>query len=211
MSMARSRGLRLGFIALVIVGLLAVLRPWTIEPIQTAAPAAFDAPSYVASSWPRVLREADETAVDVTTVLRSSGAGSYDGAPPARSALFVRGTGVVTEVNLQSRAGHALVRIDDGVAPATVAIQVGPVLRGTALRDALGFVRFTDFVNQFDFAAVANALNNRVLETVLGPVDVRALSGERVSFTGAVTRDARALKTPEIVPVRLTVAGRGGR
>ncbi len=208
--MARPRGLRIGFIALVIVGLLAVLRPWTIEPIQTAAPAAFDAPFYVASSWPRVLREADETAVDVTTVLRSSGAGSDDGAPPARSALFVRGTGVVTEVNLQSRAGHALVRIDDGVAPATVAIQVGPVLRGTALRDALRFVRFTDFVNQFDFAAVANALNNRVLETVLGPVDVRALSGERVSFTGAVTRDARALKTPEIVPVRLTVAGRGG-
>ena len=212
MSMARSRGLRIGFIALVIVGLLAALRPWTIEPIQTAAPAAFDAPSYVASSWPRVLREADETAVDVTTVLRSSGAGpDNSGAPAARSALFVRGTGVVTEVNLQSRAGHALVRIDDGVAPATVAIQVGPVLRGTALRDALGFVRFTDFVNQFDFAAVANALNNRVLETVLGPLDVRALSGERVSFTGAVTRDARALKTPEIVPVRLTVAGRGGR
>ena len=63
MSMARSRGLRIGFIALVIVGLLAALRPWTIEPIQTAAPAAFDPPSYVASSWPRVLREADETAV----------------------------------------------------------------------------------------------------------------------------------------------------
>ena len=71
--------------------------------------------------------------------------------------------------------------------PATVAIQVGPVLRGTALRDALGFVRFTDFVNQFDFAAVANALNERVLTTVLGPVDVRGLSGQRVSFTGAVS------------------------
>jgi predicted lipoprotein len=212
MSMARSRGLRVGVIALVVVGLLAVLRPWTIEPIQTAVPAAFDAASYVASSWPRVLREADETAVDVTTVLRSSGAGSNDaGAPPARTAQFVRGTGVVTEVNLQSRAGHALVRIDDGVAPATVAIQVGPVLRGTALRDALSFVRFTDFVNQFDFAAVANALNNRALESVLGPVEVRALSGERVSFTGAVARDVRALKMPEIVPVRLTVVGRGGR
>ena len=36
------------------------------------------------------------------------------------------------------------------------AIQIGPVLRGTALRDALEFVRFTDFVNQFEFAGVAN-------------------------------------------------------
>ncbi len=118
---------------------------------------------------------------------------------------------MVTDVNLESRAGQALVRIDGSAAPATVAIQVGPVLRGTALRDALGFVRFTDFVNQFDFAAVANALNERVLTTVLGPVDVRGLSGQRVSFTGAVSRDTRAAATLEIVPIRLAVAGRGDR
>ena len=33
-------------------------------------------------------------------------------APPARTALFVKGEGVVTDVNLQSRAGQALVRLD---------------------------------------------------------------------------------------------------
>ncbi len=189
-----------------------MLRPWTIEPLQTSATAAFDAAAYAASAWPRVLREADEAAVDVASVLQSPASGPGDaGAPPTRTALFVKGTGVVTDVNLQSRAGQAIVRIDGGAAPATVAIQVGPVLRGTALRDALGFVRFTDFTNQFDFAAVANALNDRVLETVLGPVDVRGLSGQRVSFTGAVARDARAASTLEIVPVRLAVAGRGDK
>lgn len=213
MSMARSRGLRVGLIALAIGGLLAVLRPWTIEPIQTSATRAFDAAAYAASAWPRVLREADEAAVDVSSVLQRPAIGPGDaGAPPTRTAQFVKGTGVVTDVNLQLRAGQALVRIDgSGAAPATVAIQVGPVLRGTALRDALGFVRFTDFTNQFDFAAVANALNARVLETVLSPVDVQGLSGQRVSFTGAVARDAQAAATLEIVPVRLAVAGRGGR
>jgi predicted lipoprotein len=213
MSMARLRGLRSIVFALAIGGLLAVLRPWTIEPTQTSAPRAFDATAYAASAWPRVLREADGAAVDVSSVLQSPATGPGDaGAPPVRTAIFVKGTGVVTDVNLQSRAGQALVRLDGGVpAPATIAIQVGPVLRGTALRDALGFVRFTDFTNQFDFAAVANALNDRVLETVVGPVDVSGLSGQRVSFTGAVARDARAAATLEIVPVRLAVAGRGGR
>ena len=210
--MARSRGLRIGLVALAIGGVLAVLRPWTVEPIQTSAAVAFDATAYAASAWPRVLRAADEAAVDVASVLQTAAASPGGaGAPPARTALFVKGSGVVTDVNLESRAGQALVRIDGSAAPATVAIQVGPVLRGTALRDALDFVRFTDFVNQFDFAAVANALNGRVLTTVVGPVDVRGLSGQRVSFTGAVSRDARVAATLEIVPIRLAVAGRGDR
>ncbi len=212
MSMARSGGLRIGLGALLIVGFLAVLRPWTIEPIRNSATAAFDASSYVASSWPRVLREAEETAVDVTTVVQNSAPGSgRSDAPPMRTALFVKGAGVVSDLNLESRVGKVLVQLDGAVPPATAALQVGPVLRGTALRDALGFVRFTDFVNQFDFAAVANALNDRVLETVLGPIDVRSLSGQRVSFIGAVSRDTRAAATLEIVPVRLTVADRGDR
>lgn len=212
MSMAQSNVLRIGLGALLGVGLLTVLRPWTIEPARKSATAAFDAPSYVASSWSRVLREAEETAVDVANALRhpATDQGHVD-APRTRTAVFVKGVGVVTEVNLQSRVGQALVRLDGGVPPATVTIQVGPVLRGTALRDALSFVRFTDFANQFDFAAVANALNDRVLGTVLGPIEVRGLSGRRLSFIGAAVRDTRGAATIEIVPVSLTVAGRGGR
>lgn len=212
MSMARLGRLRVGFSALLILGLLAVLRPWTIEPIRSSATVAFDASSYAASSWPRVLREAEGTAVEVTTIVQNPapGPGSSD-APPTRTALFVKGSGVVTDVNLESRVGKALVRLDGAVPTATVALQVGPVLRGTALRDALGFVRFTDFANQFDFAAVANALNDRVLGTVLGPIDVRRLSGQRVSFIGAAVRDNRGAATIEVLPVSLSVVDRGGR
>ena len=212
MSLARSGRLRAGFGALLILVVLAVLRPWTIEPIRSSATAVFDASSYVASSWPRVLREAEETAVDVTAIVGSPapGPGSSD-APPIRTALFVKGAGVVTEVNLKSRAGYALVRLDGAAPSVTVALQVGPVLRGTALRDALSFVRFTDFANQFDFAAVANALNDWILGSVVGPVDGPGLSGQRVSFIGAASRNQAAGTTLEIVPVTLTVAGRGGR
>lgn len=212
MSMTPRTARRAGLTALLIVGLLALTRPWTIEPIETAPTMAFDATSYVSSAWPRVLGEAQQVAVDAAAVLPGSSSGATSPvSPPVRKALFVTGTGVVTDVNLQSRVGLALVRLD-GVDHATVALQVGPVLRGTALRDALSFVRFTDFANQFDFAGVANALNDRVLATVLGSLDARGLAGQLVTFTGAAAvGDGRAGAIPEIVPVTLTVPARGGR
>jgi predicted lipoprotein len=192
-----------------LLGLVGVLRPWTIRPIETAQKPAFDAASYVESSWPRVLAEADQTARDAATVLLTSapGSGAAD-ASPAQQSFFVRGTGVVSRAELESRAGQALVRIDHPGPPVTVAIQVGPVLRGTALRDAVSFIRFTDFANQSDFAAVATALNERVLSTVLGPIDRQALSGRRVSFVGAATLGRQGTGTTlAIVPVTLGVTG----
>ena len=36
--------------------------------------------------------------------------------------------------------------------PTTVVLQIGPVIFGTALRDALPFIAFGDFVNQIDYA-----------------------------------------------------------
>jgi predicted lipoprotein len=94
---------------------------------------------------------------------------------------------------------------------ADISIQIGPVLRGTALRDATGIVRFTDFVNQLQFADVANELNSRVLKTVLAPLDATKLKGRVVAFAGALAAPEgkaepslhEALR--EFLPIRLTV------
>ena len=80
------------------------------------------------------------------------------------------------------------------------------MLRGTALRDALDFIQFTDFVNQLEFASVANALNNRVLSDVIGRVNIDDLAGRDVTFVGAVPLGG-ASETIEIVPVRLRLSG----
>jgi predicted lipoprotein len=89
----------------------------------------------------------------------------------------------------------------------TVAIQIGPVIRGTALRDATSFVRFSDFTNQFDYAGAANALNDYALRTVIGPVPIDTLVGRTVTFTGAIGRSAaRDDGSIEIAPVQLDVA-----
>src|SRR5262245_29072947 len=111
--------------------LLAILRPWTIRPLQAGNRAAFAPTSVDASAWPRLVREAEQSAGDVSLLEMPAG-GS-----PAK-ARFIKGTGVVTAVDRGSRVGVMRVPLSG---PASVAIQIGPVIRGTALRDASSFIQ----------------------------------------------------------------------
>jgi predicted lipoprotein len=192
----------LGLVALLIAA-FAILRPWTVRPLRTTTPPAFDAVVFAERSWPRVLEEASRTAVDVSAARESLA--SQDGASaPPRKAAFVKATGIVTEVDRRSRVGLARVRVADGL-HGEVAIQIGPVLRGTGLRDATSFIRFNDFSNQFEFAAVSNALHDRVLRDVLGPVGFEALTGKPVTVLGAATLGAGG--SLDIVPIQVQAGG----
>jgi predicted lipoprotein len=112
----------------------------------------------------------------------------------------------VTGVDLSSRNGLAFVDIAPFDRRPDVSIQIGPVLRGAALRDSTGIVRFTDFVNQLQFADAGNELNDRVLKSVLAPIDRAKLKGRVVSFAGALAAEPGA-EPPlrDLVPVRLEV------
>jgi predicted lipoprotein len=179
-------------------------KPWTVRPIENtatetpAAAARFDAAAYVESIWAaRVEPTARTSAIELNAeVLARSG--------PAGWTSLVRGAGTVTEVDTQSRVGLALVDLLPGDGRPDVALEIGPVLRGTAVRDALPFIRFGDFANQLEFADVANALNARVLRSVLAAVDVATLKGRPISFWGAMKIDgAPGERLPEVVPVIL--------
>ena len=61
----------------------------------------------------------------------------------------------------------------------------GPVLIGTALRDAVGFISFSQFTNQIDYLDVATAINSLVKTDVLAKVDKAGLIGKQVAFAGA--------------------------
>jgi predicted lipoprotein len=196
--------------AALLVATIAVLRPWTVRPIQTAQPWTFDAAAYIEEAWPRLLAEAQRTAVDIHAA-PAAAAPERDGAsPPARRAAFVRVTGVVTEIDRRSRVGVAYLEPSPPASPVRLAIQVGPVLRGTALRDAAGFIHFTDFANQSDFAAVANGLNDRALREVLEPQEVEAWPGRTLTVVGAAWLAGDAATPVDLVPVQVLVEG-GGR
>jgi predicted lipoprotein len=178
---------------------LAILRPWTVRPIADNKPAVFDATAFAQSAWPRLVRESASTAIDVSEIAASTGT------PPA-AARLVKGTGVVSAIDRRSRVGVMLVRAT-GARQVAVAIQIGPVIRGTALRDASGFIHFSDFTNQSDYAAAANALNDAALRTVVAPLAIDTLQGRTVMFVGAVGKSApRDDGAIEVVPVRLEPA-----
>ncbi len=69
-------------------------------------------------------------------------------------------TGTIVEANTKSRAATADIDTDgDGKADAT--LQLGPVIKGTSIRDVLPFVSFTSYSNQIDYADVAKAFNTQ--------------------------------------------------
>jgi predicted lipoprotein len=106
----------------------------------------------------------------------------------------VTGEGKVVEANLTSRARKALVDVDgDGAADLT--LQLGPVIKGTSLRDVAPFYRFGDFRDQIEFAKLARALNDRASAGLQVPDG--ELAGKTVSFTGTV--DLKAAGDPWLV------------
>lgn len=103
----------------------------------------------------------------------------------------VKGTVQVLEIEEPDRASRTRLVIDiqpyDGEADAK--IQVSSVIKTNALRDAVGFLKLDDFANQVEFAGLTTAFNARVQETVLAGLDIAAMEGQEIDFTGCVSLD----------------------
>ena len=116
----------------------------------------------------------------------------------------VRATGTVVAAKTDTRAATADIDIDgDGKADATV--QLGPVIRGTTLRDVQPFIDFTAYRDQIAFAELARALNDQAYKTALEAVPRDALVGKKVTLVGAFTMKA-AGDPILITPVSFEVA-----
>lgn len=209
-----------GFAAAALALSLASCVPWTVRPIggekeAVSGPAVASPVAYVDSIWSaRLLPAVLNGAVDTRALLDALAASPGDAAQryghrEANGPVYflVKGRGTVTAVDTHSRIGLALIDVAPYDGRSDISIQIGPVLRGTALRDATGIVRFTDFVNQLQFADVGNELNGRVLKTVLAPLDFTKLKGRMVAFAGALAAPEAKAEPPlrELVPVELTI------
>jgi predicted lipoprotein len=188
-----------GSLAVVIAATVAC-KPWTVRPIEEqgattqSAARAFDAKVFADSVWAsQVVPLARHTTVVPGGANTPPDAGGG-------TAVFVKVTGTVTDIDMHSRVGTVSIDLVPGDGRPDVSLQIGPVLRGTALRDALPFIRFGDFANQIEFAEVSNALNARVLADVLGHFDAAAMKGRILTVYGAMSPAGRT-KLPEIVPV----------
>ncbi len=173
------------------------------EKAAAAATASFDAVAFVAAAWgPEVLRTIDG-AGDAGEVAREAALRAAAG--PAPGPAVVRGSGRVVSVDGRSRSGTARVELD-GPSRTLVVVQVGPVISGTAIRDALPALGFDRFVNQIQHADVGNEINARVEREVLASLDRAGLRGRRIRFAGMASFEEG--RPPAITPVRLEVEGR---
>ena len=134
-----------------------------------------------------------EHAVDTATS-KSALAGGLDAAGTAHGVrpgsegspwnFLLADQGSVVAADRESRAAN-MVLDTDGDGQGDVTVQLGPVIRGTSLRDAADFLVFTDFRDQIEFAKLARALNDAAFERITLPEG--DLTGMIFQFQGAAT------------------------
>ena len=174
----------------------------------------FQAAEYVAAMWDeRILPVYEKEAVDYATVLealradRQAATERYGLKRETGEPFYVfkvRGKAQVVEFDDSSRNGVIRVDLEPGDCKADATLQVGPVVRGTAIRDSLEFIRFTDVGNQLQFADLANQLNARMQKDSVEPLELRSIAGKRISFVGAFRlEEAQALEEIVVTPVKI--------
>lgn len=144
--------------------------------------------------------------------LRAAVAGGLDAAGKAHGKqgsgagaawnFAVKGAGKVTEAKLDSRA-RVLAVDTDGDGAGDVTLQLGPVVKGSALRDFSPFYDFSNFRDQIEFAKLGRALNDAASAGLSLPEGDPL--GKTVAFTGVL-----ALKSPTepwlVTPIAIEVA-----
>lgn len=168
--------------------------------LREAQSGAFDAKAFAASTWREpTLGQLRERALPVERLRganldelgRTDGSRAGEGSPWT---FVVRATGTVRAVEFDKPRGAILLSTGAG----DVRIQTGPVVSGTAIRDALPEIVFDDFPDQVAFAEAGQQLTERALAAVR-PQLAKVRPGMQLTVFGAVnlaSNDAPILLTP---------------
>ncbi|WP_145519031.1 DUF2291 family protein [Yersinia bercovieri] len=108
---------------------------------------------------------------------------------------FVRFSGKVVALDTEGREGAIKLAVDGD----EQVLQLGPIVKGNAIRDASTFIRFEDFKNQVQYAQLSKALSKRALQDVAKPD--ASWVGQQVEVLAAVTLTATGLSNA--VPLSL--------
>ena len=158
----------------------------------------FDAKAYVENIWKsKIIPTISKEAEDITFILDElfknkevteekyggrSGTGSYS--------FMVKGKAEITSLNTASRVGTLSIKLEKKY-DAEIFITLGPVIKKDSIRDAVKFIKFNDFVNQLDFADVSRIIKVRVLNEIIGPLNLKEITGKNINFEGAITFDRK--------------------
>jgi predicted lipoprotein len=191
-----------------------VKTPTAEEKAAAAAKTAFNPADRVEAIWqsqalPAIEKRAGDLK-DVTMAIAANpdDAGGKFGHRDTHSGnspwtYLVKTKGKIVVADTQSRA--ATIDVDaDGDGKADAKVQIGPALRGTALRDSLDFVNFNEFKNQIEWAQFGKAFNEKVNTTILQPLPRDGLIGKTVIVTGAFPLPSTG-QLPLVTPAVITI------
>lgn len=213
--MLRIRGaLIAALVAAALPGCKIIKTPTAEEKAAAAAKSAFDPNAKVEAIWqsqaiPYFQQRAGELKDVVAAVAAGPDqAGEKYGNPKKQASspwtYAVKFTGKVVAADTQSRA--ATLDVDaDGDGKADAKVQIGPALRGTALRDTLDFVNFNEFKNQIEWAQFGKAFNEKANTAFLSAVPRDGITGKTVTVVGAFPLPS-GNDLPLVTPSELTVA-----
>lgn len=130
--------------------------------------------------------------------------GKYSMGTSGEINYVVKGTGTVTEVNQEKKAGYMTIALDGYEGTKEISIQIGSVYKGSSIRDSLDVIKFGDYTNQQDWAAVSQSINKLVDEQVVQTADPASLKDKKIAFMGAFTANdnTKVLITPVKIEVQ---------
>ena len=184
------------------------------EEAQYTGKTEFNAGDNVAEIWEsQAVPELQEKAVELADFLKEANGdlkslvdqyGKYSMGTSGEINYVVKGTGTVTEVNQEKKAGYMTVKLEGYDGTLEISIQIGSVYKGSSIRDSLDIIKFGDYTNQQDWAAVSQSLNKAVDEQVVRPADPASLKDKTISFTGCFTANdnTKILITPVEMEVK---------
>ncbi|WP_455274633.1 DUF2291 family protein [Rhizobium herbae] len=199
-------------IALALPGCKIIKTP-TAEEAAAEASGGFAPDKQVADMWDAkvipFLEKRAGTFQDVSALAASNldeAAAKYghkekEGSAPWTFAAKVSGT--IVKAETKSRAAYLDTDVD-GDGKADVRIQIGPVIKGTAIRDSLDFVNFNEFKNQIQWAEFGKAFNVHVNGLTLEKLPRDGLEGKKVEALGAYPLPSSgqpALLTPATIAI----------
>jgi predicted lipoprotein len=177
------------------------------QPLTSGGRPAFDPQQYGEKTFPKAVSALEENAQPLPKLAAAlakdaDAAGEQYGKRAGNSpyAFAVTAEGVAGN----AKDGTLPIKVKGVPKDTTVSVQVGPALPGTAIRDAVGFIEFGQFLNQVEYADAATALNNQVKAKVLKDLDAASLEGKKVKVLGAFAYLAPTVVT--ITPVKLEPA-----
>lgn len=150
--------------------------------------AAFSASAYGRKQFPVIQRYVAGKAVDASTLAAAldkdqAAAGKQYGVASNEGATIevpVKFTGKVGKV---PSSGYTPVTVAGLPSGHAVAVQLGPAITGTDLRDATGKVSLEDFENQIQYQDAGSAINAR-LKSELTKAGAPDLTGKTISVQG---------------------------